>query len=70
MVEQAKTSGIKARHLLFDSWFAFPATIRKLLAKKMHTLCMLKVTENIFYRYQGQDLPLWQDSCRMIYISL
>jgi hypothetical protein len=53
MVDQAKTSGIKTRHLLFDSWFAFPVTIRKLLAKKMHTLCMLKVTEKIFYRYQG-----------------
>ena len=58
MVDQAKTSGIKARHLLFDSWFAFPVTIRELLAKKMHTLCMLKVTEKIFYRYQGQDLHL------------
>ena len=24
----------------------------------MHTLCMLKVTEKIFYRYQGEDLHL------------
>jgi hypothetical protein len=58
MVDQAKASGIKAGHLLFDSWFAFPATIRKLLAHGMHALCMLKVTEKIFYRYQGQDLHL------------
>jgi hypothetical protein len=58
MVAEAIASGIKAKHLLFDSWFAYPATIRKLLAKGVHTICMLKVTEKIFYRYQGEDLHL------------
>jgi hypothetical protein len=58
MVAEAVASGIQARHLLFDSWFAYPATMRNLLAKGMHTLCMLKVTEKIFYRYQGKDLHL------------
>jgi DDE superfamily endonuclease len=58
MVAEAMASGIQARHLLFDSWFAYPATIRNLLAEGMHTLCMLKVTEKIFYRYQGEDLHL------------
>ena len=33
---QTKGIGIRARHLLFDSWFAFPVTIlRRLLAKGM-----------------------------------
>jgi hypothetical protein len=50
MVAEATASGIQASHLLFDSWFAFPATMRKLLAKGVHTLCMLKVTEKIFKR--------------------
>ena len=58
MVAEAVTSGIQASHLLFDSWFAYPATMRKLLAKGVHTLCMLKVTEKICYRYQGGDLNL------------
>ena len=58
MAAEAVASGIQASHLLFDSWFAFPATMKKLLAKGMHTLCMLKVTEKIFYRYQGEDLHL------------
>ena len=58
MVTKATASGIQASHLLFDSWFAYPATMRKLLAKGMHTLCMLKVTEKIFYRYQGEDITL------------
>ena len=58
MVAEAVASGIQASHLLFDSWFAYPATMRKLLAKGVHTLCMLKVTEKIFYRCQGEDLHL------------
>ena len=58
MVAEAVAKGIHASHLLFDSWFAFPATMRKLLAKGVHTLCMLKVTGKIFYRYQGKDLHL------------
>lgn len=58
MVTEATTSGIQASHILFDSWFAYPAIMRNLLAKGMHTLCMLKVTEKIFYRYQGEDLHL------------
>jgi hypothetical protein len=58
MVAEAVASGIQASHLLFDSWFAYPAIMRKLLAKGVHTLCMLKVTEKIFYHYQGEDLHL------------
>jgi hypothetical protein len=58
MVAEAVASGIQASHLLFDRWFAYPATMRKLLAKGVHTLCMLKVTEKIFYRYRGEDLHL------------
>lgn len=58
MVAEAVASGIRAKHLLFDSWFAYPATMRKLLAKGVHTICMLKVTEKIFYRCQGEDLHL------------
>jgi hypothetical protein len=57
-VAEAIASGIQAKHLLFDRWFAYPAIMRNLLAKGMHTICMLKVTEKIFYRYQGEDLHL------------
>jgi hypothetical protein len=58
MVAEALASGIQVKHLLFDSWFAYPAIMRNLLAKGMHTICMLKVTEKIFYHYQGEDLHL------------
>jgi hypothetical protein len=58
LVAQAMAEGIRATHLLFDSWFAFPVTIRRLLAQGMHTVCMLKVTEKIHYGYQGEKLHL------------
>jgi len=58
LVAQAMAEGIRASHLLFDSWFAFPVTIRRLLAQGMHTICMLKVTEKIYYGYQGEKLHL------------
>lgn len=58
MVAEATANGIQSSHLLFDSWFAHPATMRKLLAKGMHSICMLKVTKKIFYHYQEKDLHL------------
>jgi hypothetical protein len=58
MVAEAVAGGVQASHLLFDSWFTYPATMRKLLAKGVHTLCMLKGTKKIFYRYQGEYLHL------------
>ena len=58
MVTLAMTAGTKARHLLFDSWFAFPATIRRIYALGMHTVCMLKDTGKITYDLQGWPLTL------------
>jgi Transposase DDE domain len=58
MVATAMTAGTTARHLLFDSWFAFPATIRRIKALGMDTVCMLKNTKNVTYELQGWPLNL------------
>jgi hypothetical protein len=58
MVTLAMTAETTARHLLFDSWFAFPATIRRIKALGMHTICMLKDTEKVTYELQGWPLTL------------
>ena len=58
MIALAMTAGTTARHLLFDSWFAFPATIRRIKALGMHTVCMLKDTRNVTYELQGWPLTL------------
>jgi hypothetical protein len=58
MVGQVMTAGTTAQHLLFDSWFAFPATIRSILSKGMHTICMLKDTPKITYEREGWSFTL------------
>ena len=58
MVSLAIAAGITARHLLFDSWFAFPATIRKIKAFGMHTVCMLKDTPTIHYTFEDEQVTL------------
>ena len=58
MVTMAMAAGTTARHLLFDSWFAFPATIRRIHALGMHTICMLKDTGTITYEWRGWPLTL------------
>jgi len=58
LVMQARHGGITADYLLFDSWFAFPATILGLLKQKQQVICMLKAMKTITYGYQGFDLTL------------
>jgi len=42
LIDQAQRSGIQARYVLFDSWFAFPKTILRVLDQKLDVICMLK----------------------------
>lgn len=58
LVSLAMTAGIKARHLLFDSWFAFPGTIRKIRALGVHTVCMLKDMPKIYYTFEERQVTL------------
>jgi hypothetical protein len=58
LVMQARRSGITADYLLFDSWFAFPATIIGLLKQKQQVICMLKAMKTIKYGYKGFELTL------------
>jgi len=57
LVQQARKSGILADYLLFDSWFAFPATIIGLLEQRQQVICMLKEAKTR-YGYKGFDLTL------------
>lgn len=57
LVRQAGENGLRADYLLFDSWFAFPATIIGLLEQKQQVICMLKSAKTK-YGYKGFDLTL------------
>ena len=65
MVSLAISAGAKARHLLVDSWFAFPATLRRLKFLGMDTVCMLKDTGTIHYEMQG-----WSYTLKELYQSV
>jgi hypothetical protein len=58
LLKSARVYMVPASYLLFDSWFAFPAVIRKIREQKLHTTCMLKSMPKVYYDYQGQKLTL------------
>lgn len=60
LLEQSKAHDVQAAYLLFDSWFAFPAVIRRVLEHRLHVVCMLKDTPRIRYSYKGFEMNLKQ----------
>ena len=44
--------------ILFDSWFSFPALIRKCAHRGLSVVCMLKNTPKIYYSFGGRTLSL------------
>ncbi|WP_218111923.1 hypothetical protein [Atribacter laminatus] len=44
--------------ILFDSWFSFPALIRKCTHRGLSVVCMLKNTPKIYYSFGGRTLSL------------
>jgi hypothetical protein len=58
MLNSAIAAGIRAKYVLFDSWFSAPATILKIIAKKLHVIAMVKKTEKVYYLYKGEKLPV------------
>lgn len=50
-----------ARTLLFDSWFAFPKVIKRVVSDyPLHVICMLKSMHRVYYTYEGQQYTLNQ----------
>lgn len=57
MVKRALRAGIRARYILMDSWFAFPAIITA-LSSHLPVVCMLKRLKTVRYTWRGQKLTL------------
>ncbi len=58
MLKQAIAAGIKAKYVLFDSWFSFPATIIKICKMNLNVIAMLKDTPKIYYIFNGEKKSL------------
>ena len=53
-LKAAITAGITAKYVLFDSWFAYPATIIKIRSLKLHVTARVKDTPTIKYLVNGE----------------
>jgi hypothetical protein len=60
MVEEVRNKSIEFQYLLFDSWFAFPKLITRLVAKSVQVIAMLKKMPKVLYRYKGRSMNLKQ----------
>lgn len=58
MLRAAKDSALKAKYVLFDSWFASPSAIMNIREIGFHVVARLKNHENYRYGYQGESLSL------------
>ncbi len=54
MLQSAKQAGIQATHVLFDSWFSFPAMILQVFQMGYHTVAMVKKSKKVYYEFNGK----------------
>jgi hypothetical protein len=52
-LKAVQKAGIAAKHVLFDSWFAYPITIFKICALKLHVTARVKNTAKLKYLVNG-----------------
>ncbi|MCL1853506.1 MAG: hypothetical protein FWF88_10855, partial [Peptococcaceae bacterium] len=50
----AMKAGITARHVLFDSWFAYPITITRICKLGLHVTARVKDADAITYLMDGE----------------
>jgi len=60
LLQNIVDSGIKVKHVLFDSWFSHPASLIAINAIKLHPIARLKNTPKIMYLYKGVKKTLSQ----------
>ena len=58
LLKIAKKAAIPAKYVLFDSWFSSPSTLRAVKSIGYDVIGMVKKTPKMFFRYNGEDMPL------------
>jgi hypothetical protein len=58
LLKYAKAAKIPAKYVLFDSWFSSPSTIHAVKGLGYDVIGMVKKTPKMFFRYNGEDMPL------------
>jgi len=54
----SKNASIPAKYVLFDRWFTSPSSLHSVKAIGYDVIAMVRKSSKMFFRYQGQDLPL------------
>ena len=58
LLDIAKKAAIPAKYVLFDSWFSSPRTLHAVKSMGYDVIGMVKKTPKMFFRYNGEDMPL------------
>jgi hypothetical protein len=58
LLKQAKTAGIPAKHVLFDSWFSSPKTLHGVKELGYDVIAMIKKTPKMRFGYGSETLSL------------
>jgi hypothetical protein len=59
LLAEGQAAGLKARYVLFDSWFSTPRLLRQIVAERqLHVVAMVKAMKTIRYTYGGKRYTL------------
>ena len=58
LLDAARKATIPAKYVLFDSWFSSPSTLHAVKSMGYDVIGMVKKTPKMFFRYNGEDMPL------------
>ena len=59
LLAEGQAAGLKARYVLFDSWFSTPRLLRQIVAERqLHVVAMVKAMKTIRYTCDGKRYTL------------
>ena len=58
LLKSAKKADIPAKYVLFDSWFSSPSSLHSVKEIGYDVIAMVKKTPKMFFRFNGEDMPL------------
>lgn len=70
LVRNTIKSGIKAKYVLFDSWYTSPKFLSELLKYNLYSVCMFKKSKKVYFRYRNREMDvktLYEVLCRSKY---
>jgi len=67
LIDSVLKNSIRAKYVLFDSWYSSPHRFHKLLKRGLFSVGMLKRTKKVYFHYRGRQMDvktLYETLCR------